>query len=195
MVNLYDLTVRSYLQYLTSAISMLQTAQRQFPEEDEELTQATVHPSMKPLHFQIVAMVHFSESALTAAKTGVLLGPNMELKMTFAGLIEYLIAAREQMAAFKEEDINELESRQVVFQYGNISEDNPYGDVTLPFTTADFFLSYALPNFYFHQSVAYSILRARGVHIGIAHFVGTVITTPSPHIPAAINQLTGDEYL
>ena len=62
-------------------------------------------------------------------------------------------------------------------------------------TTEDFFLTYALPSFYFHVSINYGILRPVGVYIGVANFLGTVRTTPSKNLPEAVNQLTGGHYL
>jgi len=36
----------------------------------------------------------------------------------------------------------------------------------------DYVISYALPNFYFHLSTAYAILRSNGVHIGKGDYLG-----------------------
>ena len=40
------------------------------------------------------------------------------------------------------------------------------------FTGANFLLSLSQPNFYFHASTAYAILRAQGVPIGKRDFMG-----------------------
>lgn len=40
------------------------------------------------------------------------------------------------------------------------------------FTGIDLFLKRALPNFYFHATTAYNILRHNGVEIGKRHFMG-----------------------
>jgi len=42
----------------------------------------------------------------------------------------------------------------------------------LPFTAELFILSFSLPNFYFHATTAYDILRMKGVPIGKRHFMG-----------------------
>jgi hypothetical protein len=41
-------------------------------------------------------------------------------------------------------------------------------------TGADFFLEHALPNFYFHLTTAYALLRHAGVPIGKRDFLGTL---------------------
>jgi hypothetical protein len=42
----------------------------------------------------------------------------------------------------------------------------------MPFTGANFLLSFAQPNFYFHAAIAYAILRAKGVKLGKRDFMG-----------------------
>ncbi|MBP0651971.1 DUF1993 family protein, partial [Mycobacterium tuberculosis] len=39
---------------------------------------------------------------------------------------------------------------------------------------ADYLLHYSLPNFYFHLSMAYALLRQAGVDIGKRDYVGAV---------------------
>ncbi len=46
------------------------------------------------------------------------------------------------------------------------------GPTNLPFTGAEFLLSFSQPNFYFHATVAYAILRAEGVKLGKIDFIG-----------------------
>ena len=36
----------------------------------------------------------------------------------------------------------------------------------------DYLISYALPNFYFHMTATYAILRNNGVHLGKGDFLG-----------------------
>ncbi len=47
-----------------------------------------------------------------------------------------------------------------------------FGENTLPFTGANFLLSFSQPNFYFHATTAYAILRAQGVQLGKRDFMG-----------------------
>ena len=42
----------------------------------------------------------------------------------------------------------------------------------LTFAAPQYLASYAIPNFYFHMSTAYSILRANGVEVGKGDFLG-----------------------
>jgi len=150
------------------------------------LVERSLHADMLPLHFQIITLVHFSEGALAAAGSQRLGGPDMALAFKFNELQAYLRGSMERMAKINPADVNALAGGEVAFQYG---------DVTLPFTTEDFFRTYATPNFYFHATTIYAILRAFGVPIGIANYIGTVKTTRSSQFPAQVQQQTGEEYL
>ncbi|MCY1460366.1 hypothetical protein D9M71_779220 [compost metagenome] len=44
----------------------------------------------------------------------------------------------------------------------------------LSFSGRDFLLGWAMPNFYFHVTTAYDILRHNGVEIGKMDFLGSV---------------------
>jgi len=46
------------------------------------------------------------------------------------------------------------------------------GSAQLTQTGSEYVQLFGIPNFYFHISMAYATLRARGVHIGKAHFDG-----------------------
>jgi hypothetical protein len=46
------------------------------------------------------------------------------------------------------------------------------GETKLPFTAEDFLLSFSVPNFYFHASMTYGILRSKGVPLGKRDFLG-----------------------
>ena len=59
--------------------------------------------------------------------------------------------------------IDALADREVVFEFkGN----------RLPFTASGFLTSFSLPNFHFHATTAYDILRSRGVPIGKRDYMG-----------------------
>ncbi len=48
------------------------------------------------------------------------------------------------------------------------------GKNELPFTNRNFLLSFSLPNFYFHATTAYDILRMLGVPLGKRDFLGNM---------------------
>ena len=48
------------------------------------------------------------------------------------------------------------------------------GERELPFTNENFLLSFSLPNFYFHATTIYNILREVGVPLGKVDFLGNM---------------------
>jgi uncharacterized protein len=47
-------------------------------------------------------------------------------------------------------------------------------------TGADYFLEHALPNFFFHLTTAYAILRHNGVSVGKRDYLGALTQRPAP---------------
>ena len=47
-------------------------------------------------------------------------------------------------------------------------------------TGADYFMEHVLPNFFFHLTTAYALLRSAGVGIGKRDFLGTLTQKPAP---------------
>ncbi len=45
-------------------------------------------------------------------------------------------------------------------------------DFKMPFTAEGFLMSFSLPNFYFHATTAYDILRSKGVPLGKRDYMG-----------------------
>lgn len=48
----------------------------------------------------------------------------------------------------------------------------PTGGATRSFNGADYLFGFGIPNFYFHVTTAYDILRSQGVAIGKRDFLG-----------------------
>lgn len=90
--------------------------------------------------------------------------PAMEDKeASFADLKARCLNSVEYVKSFKPEQIAGSETRTIVMKMGG-------NDIT--FTGADYLFGFALPNFYFHVTTAYAILRHNGVEIGKMDFLG-----------------------
>ena len=187
-ISLFDSTVGAYLQIMPSILRCLEKGREHCALKNmdcEEFVKAGLHDDMLPLHFQIITMVHFSEGALNGAKNGVIGGPDMKLELDYDGLRDYLAASLHRLANWTPEEVEGLAGGETRFEYDG---------VILPFATEDFFCTYATPNFFFHATVAYSILRSRGVPVGIANYIGRVRTTRSSELPEESHQYNGEEY-
>jgi hypothetical protein len=71
--------------------------------------------------------------------------------------------AEENLKNIDSSEIDNLAGQEVIFKMGSI---------TWPFTATDFILSFSLPNFYFHLTTFYDMLRMKGLKIGKLDFVG-----------------------
>jgi hypothetical protein len=126
------------------------------------LLEARLAPDMHPFPRQI-QMASDSAKGAIARLAGVE-PPSMpdtettidELKARIAATIAYVNSV--EAAAF-----DGAEDREVVLKF-------PNGE--MKFTGADYLTGFALPNFFFHITIAYALLRANGAPIGKMDFLG-----------------------
>ncbi len=60
-------------------------------------------------------------------------------------------------------EVNACEGKDVIFKFRSFE---------MPFTAENFLMSFSLPNFYFHATTAYDILRNKGVPLGKRDYMG-----------------------
>ena len=164
--SLYDLAVRSYQQTVASTAAVLAKGAEHAAEQGidpKSLVGASIHPDMYPLHFQIVSVVHHSVGAVRAVESGGFGPPTGYPQMDYAGLQKFLADASADLEAVDASAFDGHAGGRVVFKLG---------EMEIPFTTENFVLSFSLPNFYFHATTAYDILREKGVGIGKMDFLG-----------------------
>jgi hypothetical protein len=81
-----------------------------------------------------------------------------------AQLRERLARTRAFLATLKPEQFANAEIRELHLKFGATYE--------VKFNGLDYLLNFAMPNFYFHTTTAYAILRHNGLEIGKRDFVG-----------------------
>ena len=82
---------------------------------------------------------------------------------SFAALKASVAEALTALAAIQPAEIDGFVGRDMRFSFGERNID---------FTAENFLLSFSQPNFYFHATTAYDILRWKGVTIGKRDFTG-----------------------
>ena len=165
-VSLYELTVETYEQTLGGVAGFLDRGLAHCQDQGvdpAELVATRLFEDMAPLSFQIASVSHHSIGAIEGAKAGVFGPPTMAMPQDYAALQKVVADARAALAALTPDAVNALSGGDVTFTLG---------DFKLPFTTEGFFLSFSLPNFYFHATTAYDILRSKGVPLGKRDFMG-----------------------
>jgi uncharacterized protein len=164
--SLYDATVANYLQILDATSKLLDKSLVYFQEkgiDQAEVVETRLAPDMLPFRFQIVSLAHHSRGAMDAAKNGVFVPPSGKPDLNYAALHALVTAARDELIALTPETVNAYAGRDVTFKVG---------DRIVPFTAEDFLMSFSLPNFFFHATTAYDILRHKGAPIGKRDFIG-----------------------
>ena len=164
--SLYDATVANYLQILGAVGGFLDKSLTHFCErgiDPTEIVEARLAPDMLPLRFQIVSVAHHSRGAMEAAKNGVFVPPSGKPDLDYAALQALVTEARNALSALTPEAVNALIGRDVTFKVA---------DRVLPFTAEGFLMSFSLPNFFFHATTAYDLLRHKGAPLGKRDFVG-----------------------
>ena len=167
-ISLSDASLKTYRQLLPASLAIMKKAEKYFTDEGEnlnDLAEMRLIEDMAPLTFQVFSVVHHSVGAIDALKTGEFAPPKMPENLSFNGLIEMLENAEEKLNHFSDEDINTLSGKEVMFRMGQIE---------WAFTAEDFILSFSLPNFYFHVTTLYDMLRIKGLEIGKLDFAGTL---------------------
>ncbi len=82
---------------------------------------------------------------------------------TFPELIGRVLKTVEYLESFRPEQIDGTEDKDVVIKRG---------ETVVTYKGQDFLLNRALPNFFFHVTTAYDILRHNGVELGKRDYLG-----------------------
>ncbi len=164
--SLYELSVTNYLQMLGGMEGFLGRGLAHFQEnkiDPNEIVETRLHPDMLPFRFQVLATAHHSIGAIRGVKAGLFAPPAQLPPLDYAGLQKAVTEARQALQQLTPADVNAHEGKDVTFQIR---------DTKIPFTAEGFVQSFSLPNFYFHATTAYDILRSKGVPLGKRDFLG-----------------------
>ena len=164
--SLYDLSVASYQQTVDAVGGFLAKGLDHCQgcgDDPAKFVEARLAEDMLPLRFQIVSVAHHSLGAIEGMKSGVFSPPGRSEALDYTGLQKLLADTSEGLRKLTPDEVNALSGRDMIFQIG---------ERKVPFTTDNFVLSFSLPNFYFHATTAYDILRTNGVPLGKRDFMG-----------------------
>jgi len=167
-ISLYDISVATYLQTLGAVSGFLEEGEKHLRASGiplDEVVETRLYPDMLPFRFQIVSVAHHSRGAIEGIRSGSFGPPGAQPDRDYAELQKLVVETRDQLGALSRDEVDALEGREVVFAIG---------DFKLPFRAPEFVLSFSLPNFFFHATTAYDILRMKGTPIGKRNFMGAM---------------------
>jgi uncharacterized protein len=164
--SLYAATIPSYRQILGAVAALLVKAEAFCTDKGmapQDIIQARFAEDMHPFAYQVKSTAVHSLGAIEGIRKGVFSPDASAPPDTFPGLKARI---NETLAALERIEASEIESfigRDMRFAFG---------DRHIDYTAENFLLSFSQPNFYFHASTAYDILRWKGLPIGKRDFMG-----------------------
>jgi uncharacterized protein len=164
-ISMYQASIPVYLQYLNAVSGVLDKGAA-FAEarkiDAAVLLQTRLYPDMFPLVRQVQI---FTDQATRGASrlAGIEPPPFPDTETSFDELKARIAKAVAFLQTLKPEQIDGSEGRDIVMK-------TPRGDMN--FKGQQYLLGFSLPNFFFHATAVYAILRHVGVEIGKMDFMG-----------------------
>lgn len=164
--SLYDALVPSWLQILGALSGLIDKAEAHCRSRDVDpsiLLNARLALDMRPLAYQVKASTLHSIGAINSARDGrFILSPSKDPN-SFDDCRRGIGATIADLSALNSTEVDALRGRDLVFDVGSYQAR---------YLAEEFLLSFSVPNFYFHATTAYGILRAQGVAIGKIDYLG-----------------------
>ena len=166
-ISMYQASVPVFVRMLNNLNGILSkaAAHAQAKKIDESvLLNARLSPDMLPLTRQVHIATDFARG--TGARLAGTETPAYEdNEKTFAELMARVERTLEYLQTLRAAQIDGSEAREIV---------RPVRGEPKKFTGINYLLQYALPNFYFHTTTAYAILRHNGIELSKTDFIGAL---------------------
>ena len=167
-LSLYDVAVPTYRQILGAQKGVLAKAEAYFAEKNIDpatIMAARLADDMQPFPFQVMQTINHSAGALSLALGGDFArASGLDSFAAMQAALDSALAYVNSVDAKALNDAADIEVTRTMFGQER------------KFTPRNFILFSAFPNFYFHATTAYDLLRHAGVPIGKRDFT----TPPAP---------------
>ncbi|WP_420224823.1 DUF1993 domain-containing protein [Pigmentiphaga litoralis] len=166
-LSLHTASVPVFVQMLDSLAAILAKAETYATSRNIEapaLLQARLFPDMLPLVRQVQIACDFARG-VCARLAGAEVPSVPDTHASFAELRGLLASTRDYIQSLDPAAIDAGADRDIVLR--------PNTPKARQFQGAAYLLSYGLPQFFFHVTTAYDILRHNGLDIGKRDFMGT----------------------
>jgi hypothetical protein len=131
--------------------------------DPQVLLSMRLYPDMFPLIRQVQTATDFAKSIVSRLR-GQEPPKWDDSEKTFDELKRRIDKACKLLSEVEPSEFDGSETRDITITVG--------GSRTMQFTGDDYLLYFAMPNFYFHVTTAYAILRHAGVDLGKSDFIG-----------------------
>ena len=165
-ISMYNASVPIFSQLLSALNAILDKAQAHMEAHKisaDSLLHASLYPDMYNFIRQVQIATDFAKG-VTARLAGVDVPAYADTETSFPELKSRIEKTLLFIASIKPEQINGSEENEIVTRPGTPKEKK--------FNGQSYLLHYGLPQFFFHVSTAYGILRNQGIAIGKRDYMG-----------------------
>jgi hypothetical protein len=164
-MSIYDHVIAplsKMLKNLDAVVTKSESYAAEHKIEAAALIQARLFPNMLPFVFQIRIATDTAKGA-AARLSGNTVPKWADDEETFADVHARIRKAIDFLATFKRAQFEGAEKRNIELKLGQRE---------VKFTGAAYITDFVIPNFYFHVTTAYAILRHNGVDVGKKDYLG-----------------------
>ena len=165
-ISMYQASAPRFANTLKNLSAILDKAQAHADArkiDPRVLTAARLYPDMFPMSRQVQSACDTAKGAV-ARLAGVEIPVHEDTEQTLEELKARIAKTIAFINTVKPAQVDGSEEREVVLKFRS-------GEVK--FKGMQYLLGHALPNFYFHATTAYDILRHNGVEVGKRDYIGT----------------------
>ncbi|MBC2779003.1 DUF1993 domain-containing protein [Parasphingopyxis marina] len=165
-LSLYDAIIPGNLQIIGAVSGLVDKAEAFGAEtgrSEADMLQAKLAEDMLPFAYQVKSVAEHSLGAIEAVRTGNYSPDLAPPPASYADLRAKLDKAASALVALDPAEVDGFIGNDMQFSFR---------ETVIPFTAENFLLSFSQPNFYFHATTAYDVLRAEGVALGKRDFLG-----------------------
>jgi hypothetical protein len=162
---MYQASVPRFANILKNLSAILDKAQAHAEArkiDPAALTNFRLYPDMLPMKRQVQIACDTAKGAV-ARLAGVEVPKHDDTEETFADLKARIAKTIDLIQTFKPAQIDGSDEKNIHLKLGQREVE---------FKGMQYLLGHALPNFYFHVTTAYDILRHNGVEIGKRDYIG-----------------------
>ncbi|MXO66286.1 DUF1993 domain-containing protein [Altericroceibacterium endophyticum] len=163
-ISLHAALVPSWLQILGSLNTLIDKAEASdFTEE--AIVQQRLIDDMLPFAYQVKSAVVHSQGAIEGVRKAVFSPDMTPPPASFAAMRNQISGAIHFLQNVDEAEMEGFIGAPMRFEIG---------EKRIDFTAENFLLSFSQPNFYFHATTAYDVLRMIGVPVGKLDYLGAL---------------------
>jgi hypothetical protein len=166
-ISMYDVSIPVMTRGLTNLSAILDKAAAHAATKKFDsvvLAQARLFPDMHPLARQVQIACDTAKGA-AGRLAGIEVPKHEDTETTLAELKARIAKTVDFLKSVTAAQLKDSESRAIEIKFPNGS---------WKFTGIAYLTDYVLPNFFFHVSTAYALLRKNGVEIGKGDYLGAI---------------------